>query len=41
MTRTILVDPHTRTIIVRNGERYGIGWDQWLGLLMDFAARDR
>lgn len=37
----IFVDPGTRTIIVRNGERYGIEWDQWLGLFMDFAARAR
>ncbi len=35
----IFVDPRTRTIIVRNGERYGIGWDQWLGLFMDYSAR--
>ncbi len=35
----IFVDPRTRTIIVRNGERYGIRFDQWLGLFMDYAAR--
>jgi CubicO group peptidase (beta-lactamase class C family) len=34
----IFVDPQTRIIIVRNGERYGIKSDQWLGLFMDYAA---
>jgi CubicO group peptidase (beta-lactamase class C family) len=37
----IFVDPGTRTIIVRNGERYGINWDQWLGLFMNFTARTK
>jgi CubicO group peptidase (beta-lactamase class C family) len=35
----IFVDPEHRTIIVRNGERYGIEFDQWLGLFADYTAR--
>jgi CubicO group peptidase (beta-lactamase class C family) len=35
----IFIDPGTRTIIVRNGERYGIRFDQWLGVFMDYTER--
>lgn len=35
----IFVSPEKRIIIVRNGERYGIKPEEWLGLLMNFAKR--
>lgn len=37
--QVVFVDPEHRTLIVRNGERYGIEFDQWLGLFMDYTAR--
>jgi CubicO group peptidase (beta-lactamase class C family) len=35
----IFVYPSRRLIIVRNGERYGISSEEWLGLFMGFARR--
>lgn len=34
----IYVSPHKRLVIVRNGEEYGLHWDEWMDLFFAFAT---